>query len=256
MDVIILGCGTSIGVPALSCDCAVCMSDNPRNKRLRTSAAVRLDEGHTILIDTGPDLRQQALVNGLSRLDAIFYTHTHADHVHGIDEIRMYNYLQRRPMDIYGIPEHIGEIKQRFAYIFEPSIQKGGGKPNITPHIVTPGKAFELFGTPVVPITIQHGQLPCLGWRIGNFAYLTDVSHIPDESYPLLEDLDLLVLGALRYAPHSTHFNVDEAVKEAQRIAAKRCYLTHMNHELDYDELCRKLPPSIRPAYDTLRLTL
>lgn len=256
MELVFLGCGTSTGVPIVGCDCEVCRSDNPRNQRSRTSAFIALDNGCNILIDTAPDLRRQGLDNGLTHIDAVFYTHTHADHTHGIDELRIYNFLQRVPIDIYGATEHLEHIRRKFSYIFEASVQRGGGKPNLVMHEVVPGESFELFDETVTPVKLLHGRLRCLGWRIGSLAYLTDLSAIPDESYPLLEGLDLLVLGALRWQPHQTHYTIEEAFEQAEKIGAGRCVLTHMGHEVDYEEVCRRAPDFVEPAYDGLRIKI
>lgn len=256
MEIVVLGCGTSTGVPIVSCKCRVCSSGSPLNTRLRASAAVLLPNGHNILIDTSPDLRQQALANKLFKVDCIFYTHCHADHTHGIDEIRTYNYIQRRAVDIYGVSEHIDHIRDKFSYIFEDSIQEGGGKPLVNMHEVEPGEAFELFGETVAPIELLHGRLRVLGWRIGDFAYITDVNHIPEQSYKYLEKLKLLIIGALRWEPHPTHYSIGEAQAEAEKIKPERCLITHMGHEIDYDELNGKLPDWISPANDGIRIKL
>jgi len=256
MEVIVLGCGTSTGVPIVGCHCAVCRSQNPRNHRFRSSVAVQLPQGQVILIDTTPDLRQQALTNRLERVDAVFYTHCHADHIHGIDEIRSYNFLQKEPVSVYGVEEHLAHLKKVFPYIFEKTIQVGGGKPNIETKTVELFKPFELFGVTITPLQMWHGKLLTVGWRIGNFAYLTDVNCLPDESRSYLDGLDLLIIGALRYRKHPTHFTVEEATDLALSVSPKRCYLTHMCHEIEYNEASCKLPSPIHPAYDTLRIAI
>ncbi len=255
MEIIILGCGTSTGVPIVGCDCPVCRSDDPRDRRLRSSAAVRLPDGGTILIDTSPDLRTQGLVNDLRRVDHVLYTHCHADHTHGIDELRTYNYLMRRAIDIHGAAEHMDHLRRQFAYIFEDAVQKGGGKPQVIRHTVEPGRPVELLGLPVTPLRLCHGKLLSVGWRIGDFAYLSDVSRIPEESRERLRGLEALVIGALRYTHHSTHFTVDEAVREIERLAPRKAYITHMGHDIHYRTLKDRLPAGIEPAYDGLRLS-
>ncbi len=254
MKLTILGCGTSTGVPIVGCDCAVCSSDRSENKRLRTSAHLRFDDGMEILIDTGPDLRQQALQYGVRILEAVLITHLHADHIAGIDEIRVHNYLKRGAIDLYALPEHIAEIQRRFDYIFKPSIQRGGGKPNIICHDVE--GSFHVKGIEVIPVPLLHGKLACLGWRIGCLAYLTDVSQIPETSYEKLHDLDLLVIGGLRWTPHSTHFSVEQAVEHVEKIAPKRAIITHMGHDLDYEKVRNHLPETIQPAYDGMTFML
>ena len=256
MIVTVLGSGTSTGVPIVGCNCSVCSSDHPRNKRLRASAYIELNDGSCILIDTSPDLRQQALTAGITRMDAVFYTHLHADHTHGIDELRTFNYLKRAPIDIYGSEEHIAHIRRQFRYIFEESLQKGGGKPELETHNIVPFESFELFGTKITPIKLFHGKLPCTGWRIGDFAYLTDVSRIPEETYEYLTGLDTLILGALRPLEHPTHFSIPEAVEEAKRIGARHTWLTHMGHDVDYEETRKKVDPPVEPAYDQLRIEI
>jgi len=256
MEVIILGCGTSTGVPVVGCPCAICRSSDPKNKRMRTSAAVRLDNGKTILIDTSPDLRRQALDNDLTRVDAVFYTHTHADHTHGIDEIRVYNFIQRMSIDVYGVEEHIAHIRRQFAYIFQDTVKQGGGKPQINCKVVRLGEAFELFGARITPIELCHGKLLSVGWRIGDFAYLTDLNAIPEASMELLRGVDTVVLGALRWRPHDTHFTIDEAVEAAKRLGARRTWLTHMSHDVDWADAASKLPETIQLAWDSLRFSL
>lgn len=254
MELLILGSGTSVGVPTVGCECAVCRSTNPRNKRLRASAAVFSDTGQTLLIDTGPDLRTQALANDLLRVDAVLYTHTHADHLHGLDELRMYNYLQRASIPIYALGEHLATIKRRFAYIFEEGIQVGGGKPRLLPMELMPNAPVEICGLTVTPLLLEHGKLPCLGYRINNIAYLTDVSHVPKEAMEALFGLEVLVIGALRYRTHSTHFRLGEALELIARLSPDRAFLTHMNHEFDDAILRRELPEGVEPAYDGLRI--
>lgn len=254
MELVILGSGTSVGVPTIGCDCAVCRSTDPHNKRLRSSAAIIGDAGQTLLIDSGPDLRAQALANDLRRVDAVLYTHTHADHLHGLDELRMYNYLQRAPLPIYALGEHLETIKRRFSYVFDEGGQLGGGKPRLLPFELVPGQSLELCGLRVTPLMLLHGKLPCLGFRINDIAYLTDVSQIPEAAMAALFGLKILVLGALRYRTHSTHFRLGEALEIVSRLSPKRTLLTHMNHELDDATLRRELPRGVEPAYDGLRI--
>jgi len=252
MELLFLGCGTSTGVPIVGCQCDVCQSTDKRNKRFRSSVLVTLDNGHTILIDTSPDLRTQGIENGLTHIDSVFYTHIHADHIHGIDELRTYNYLQRSSIDVYGCKEHLDHIRKSFSYIFEEAIQRGGGKPLVDLKYIEANKSFELYDAEITPIQCWHGKLTVIGYRIDNLVYLTDVSDIPEEAYQFLDGVDVLVLDALRYTPHPTHFTVDEAVQVAKRIGARECYLTHMGHELDYSELVSKLPEGVKPAHDGL----
>ena len=252
MKVTILGCATSTGVPIVGCSCPVCMSDNPKNKRTRSSALVQTN-GKNILIDTSTDLRSQALRHGITRLDAVLYTHSHADHTHGIDELRIYNFVNKTVIPCYGNAQTISSIENNFKYIFDGK-KSAGGKPKLDLRIID--GAFEVYGIKIVPVDIYHSNWTILGYRIGNMAYLTDCSGIPEESWDRLHDLDLLVISALRYRPHEAHFNVEQAIDAAKKINPKMTLFTHMGHELDYDALCAKLPLSIFPAYDGMEIEL
>lgn len=257
MKLTILGCGTSTGVPSIGCDCAICRSPDPRNQRTRASALFTLDSGHTILVDTAPDLRFQALKQDLRRVDAVFFTHCHADHTHGIDELRSFNFLQRGPIEVYGADEHLDHIRRHFSYIFQESVQRGGGKPNLSTHTVTLGETFQLHETPVTPIELRHGVLLSVGWRVGDFAYCTDVSAIPETSFDALRGARVLVLGALRWYSHPTHYTVEEAVQVARRVAAERTILTHMGHDIDYADTLAFLEGSgVEPAWDGMSICL
>lgn len=252
MKVTFLGTGTSHGVPMIGCDCPTCTSTNPRDSRWRPSIYIETDDGHAILVDAGPDLRAQALRFGLRRVDAIVFTHGHADHILGIDEIRRFNSLQRRPMACFGDRPTLDDIERMFGYVFDPATPKGGGLPQIA--LFTIAGPFCIGRQEVVPIPIFHGSRQILGLRFGTFAYLTDCSRIPDQSWPLLEGLDVLVLDALRERPHPTHFSLDEAVHVARRIAARRTLFTHMCHDLAHDATNARLPQGIELAYDGLVL--
>ncbi|RLB58442.1 MAG: MBL fold metallo-hydrolase [Deltaproteobacteria bacterium] len=246
MRVTLLGSGTSSGVPVIGCTCPVCTSDNPRNRRLRCSALVEFNQ-RALLIDTATDLRQQALRFGIARIDAVLYTHAHADHIHGIDELRVFNLRHLHEIPCYGNRDTISRITSYFDYIFasEPG---ESFRPFLQPHQVE--GPFELFATTIVPIPLWHGSLPVLGWRIGDFAYLTDTNRLPDESLPLLADLQVLVLDALRPRPHPTHLSIDQAVELAQRLQARRTVLTHLSHLIDHDQVQKDLPPGVELAYD------
>lgn len=250
MNVTFLGTGTSTGVPVPTCTCDVCRSTDPRDARLRPSVLLNWD-GVNVLIDTSTDLRQQALRHGLMGLDAVFYTHAHADHVFGLDDLRMFNWRRGGAIPVYGSAITLAAIRRTFWYVFE-DVEAGGGKPILELHEV--GEPFDLRGRRVVPVPLQHGRLPILGYRIGGFAYLTDVSAIPDESYPLLADLDVLVLSALRHRPHPTHMHVARALEETARIGAKRTLFTHIAHEMSHAAVAGTLPPGVELAYDGLCL--
>lgn len=253
MQLIMLGVGSSAGTPVIGCKCATCLSSNPRNKRTRSSAAVTMPGGEVVLIDTGPDLRQQALREGLTRVDAVLYTHTHADHLHGIDDLRAFCQLQRQQIPLYGNPDTVNHISSKFAYTLrEPA--DFWDLPVLSINGVS--GAFTLFGVTIIPIPVKHGRSNILGYRIGNMAYLTDVSEIPEASLDLLQGLDVLMLDCLRYKPHYTHINLEQSLAYASRIKARDTYLIHMTHEMEFDTLGQQLPPSIHVAYDGLKLSM
>ena len=250
MTITFLGTGTSHGVPTLRCRCPVCTSSDPRNKRTRASLWIRR-RGVSVLIDTATDFRTQALREDIDKVDLILQTHAHADHTHGLDDIRIYS--RKGPIPLAGFGSTLRELEERFSYIFRET-QRGGGKPQIHLVEVFPGKPAELAGFGFTPLAIRHGDLTIAGYRWENCAYLTDCSGIPESTYPLLKGLDLLILDALRYDPHSTHFSLDEALEAVKRIAPRQTYLTHMAHDFDHAALADQLPPSVQPAWDGLTL--
>jgi phosphoribosyl 1,2-cyclic phosphate phosphodiesterase len=252
MRVIILGCATSTGVPIVGCKCSVCTSFNPRNKRTRSSALIQT-HGRNILIDTAPDLRFQALEHDITRIDAILYTHSHADHTHGIDELRTYNFINKMVIPCFGSPQTVSNIKRNFSYIFDGSYA-AGGKPQVEITPVT--QEFDFQGIRVIPIEINHADWMIFGYRIGKMAYLTDCSGIPERSIRKLKGLDLFIIGALRYTPHPAHFSVDQAIEAIRKVEPKLAVFTHMGHELEYEELSRQLPEGIMPAYDGMEFEL
>jgi phosphoribosyl 1,2-cyclic phosphate phosphodiesterase len=247
-----LGSGTSHGVPVIGCDCAVCRSSDPRDSRLRPSIYIDVPDRVRMLVDTAPDLRQQALRYGLRRVDAVLFTHSHADHILGLDEIRRFNTLQGAPIPCYANAPAWEILKKSFYYVFDGLHREGGGVPQVED--VEIAGPFSVGGVRVVPVPIWHGTMPVLGYRLGSFAYLTDCSRIPEESWPLLEGVDTLVLGALRDEPHPTHFNVAQAVDAIARAAPRRAYLTHMNHDLGHAATNARLPPGVELSYDGLVL--
>ena len=253
MKVLFLGTGTSHGVPMIGCTCAVCRSDDPRDVRTRPSVLVTLDNGRPILIDTSTDLRQQALRFGVDRVDAVLYTHSHADHIFGLDDTRRYTAITGKPLPLFADDGTLEDLKRVFAYAFTPA-GEGGGVPSLAPFRID--GPFTLFEQPVVPVPLLHGRRPILGFRLGRLAYLTDCNAIPEASWPLLEGLDVLVLDALRDRPHPTHFTVAQAVEAALRIGARRTYLTHLCHEVGHAALLARLPAGIEPAWDGLRLDI
>lgn len=252
MRVTFLGTGTSHGVPMIGCQCAVCRSTDPRDRRSRPSVLLTLPSGTCVLVDTSTDLRAQALANGISRVDAIVFTHSHADHIFGFDEIRRFNVLAGRPLPLHADARTLDDLRRTFSYAFTTPEQVGGGVPQVEPHEVR--GPFVIDGQRFVPVPILHGRRPILGYRAGGFAYLTDCSAIPEESERLLEGLDVLVLSALRHRPHPTHFALSEAVAAATRIGARRTWFTHMCHDLGHEATTNALPAGMALAWDGLTL--
>ena len=244
----ILGSGTSIGIPVPGCSCKVCRSKDKRNRRSRSSALIEADGTH-ILIDTSPEFRLQALSAGIRKLDAVFWTHAHADHLHGLDDLRALS--RKKPIPGYASFETADEIHTRFDYLWKKT-QRGGGKARIELNSVASGEKIHVGGLEIIPIPLIHGRIQVLGWRCGPIAYITDTSEIPLESYSLLEDLEILVIGALRFKVHSTHFTVERALEEIKKIRPKRAYLTHISHEVSHRQLLRATPKSVFPARDGL----
>ncbi|MDX1388806.1 MAG: MBL fold metallo-hydrolase [Acidobacteriota bacterium] len=252
MKVTFLGTGTSVGVPAVTCDCDVCTSDDPRDNRLRPSVLIEWD-GASVLIDTSTDLRAQALRHPIQRIDAVLYTHHHADHILGIDDLRIYNWRRGGPIPIYGSAATLDRIARTFWYVFEEK-DTPHTRPTLEPMEIS--GPFSLLGRTIHPVPVLHGDLEILGYRVGRFAYLTDVSAIPESSARLLEDLDVLVLSALRTRPHPTHLSLDQAVAEAEKIGAARSLFTHLSHDIPHGSVSATLPEGVELAYDGLQLHL
>lgn len=246
LKITFLGTGTSHGIPVIGCACDVCTSTNPKNKRTRTSSLIEVG-GVNLLIDTTPELRVQALANNVRRVDAVLFTHAHADHIFGLDDVRRFNEMQGGEMPCYGSHETLSTIRRAFEYVFVPT-QIGGGKPQLQLNEVK--EPFVVSGVPVIPIKAWHGKMPVYGYRIGKFAYLTDCNKIPAESMELLQGLDMLVLGALRPTQHSTHMSLGEAVDTASRLKVKRAYFVHMTHRLEHEATNASLPENMQLAHD------
>ena len=252
MRILFLGTGTSHGVPMIGCDCAVCQSTDPRDQRCRPSIYLELGDGTRVLVDTTPDLRAQALRYDVRRVDVLLFTHAHADHVMGLDEVRRYNVLSRAPMPVYGDAQTLADLRRMFGYVFDSDAPKGGGVPDL--RLWTLGGRFCLGRQEVVPVPLRHGDRMILGFRLGRFAYLTDCNGVPESSLALLGDLDVLVLDALRRRPHPTHFTLDEAVGVARRVGARRTLFTHIAHDLAHTETCAALPAGMALAHDGLTI--
>ena len=253
MKLTILGCGTSTGVPVIGCSCEICTSSEVRNRRLRSSVFIEVtDVGgqpRNILVDTSVDLRYQAIRAGFARIDSVIFTHAHADHIHGIDDLRIFNVIQKSSIPCFGDEATLARVKLLFDYIFNVD-KKDGWKPQLDTNIVD--GPFDLFGIKVTPIKIQHGNNMIYGYRFGDVAYLTDCSGIPPESMEKLRGLKVLVLGALRKKPHFSHFNLDQAIEVATELNAERTLFTHLSHGIDYAKDAHLLPDGIEFAYDGL----
>ncbi|HVO96935.1 MAG TPA: MBL fold metallo-hydrolase [Bryobacteraceae bacterium] len=247
----VLGSGTSTGVPTIGCPCDVCTSTDPRDNRMRPSVHVRYN-GRGILIDTTPDFRTQALRAPIERVDAILYTHAHADHILGLDDVRPFNYRQRGEIPIYGKRHTLDVIRRVFAYAFEES-PVGTSIPRLTLHELD-GKPFELFGLTVTPLPVMHGKAEIFGFRFGPAAYVTDQSDIPEETKQKLLGLDVLFLDALRHRPHPTHSTVAQALQWVEELKPKRAYFTHICHDLPHAQTEATLPPGVHLAYDGLEV--
>jgi phosphoribosyl 1,2-cyclic phosphate phosphodiesterase len=246
-----LGSGTSMGVPTLGCPCAVCKSTDPRDNRTRPSIALRYD-GHCVLIDTGPDFRQQALREGVDRVDAVLYTHSHADHILGLDDLRPLSFFHReQPLPLYADDTTAAVLRRIFDYTFSlDSKYPTSARVQIHPL----GECVTLFGASFHRLAVQHGEAEINGFRFGNAAYLTDMSAIPDETAAKLQGLDILVLDALRPAPHPTHSHLEKSLEYVRQLRPKRAYFTHMSHEISHAAVQAGLPPNVFLAYDGLTL--
>lgn len=247
-----LGTGTSHGVPVLGCHCKTCKSTDQRNKRYRSALFIEIDD-KSFLIDTPQELRLQLLEYNITKVDAVLYTHPHADHILGFDDLRSINKISGESVNCYGNAFTINEINRVFQYVFKP-VQIGGGLPQVNLKVVD--KPFNISGIDIIPLPIKHGKLDILGYRIGNFAYITDCSYIPIATMDLLAGVKFLVLGALRYRKHSTHMTIDEAINVIKKVNPLQAFLTHLSHEVEYNSAQESLPFGIHLAYDGLEVEL
>lgn len=257
MRITVLGCGNSGGVPVIGCDCPVCRSAEPKNKRTRVSILIEINNIN-ILIDTSPDLHQQAIRHDIRRVDAVLYTHDHADHTHGIDELRAFNYMNNKEIPIYGDKATINTLQQRFPYVFLTRPSNIWFRPSLEPRVIAEGAVtpFGLDGVTVTAFEQIHGKNKTLGYRIGNFAYSTDTNKLPETAFDALKELDLWVVDCLRYTEAPTHSHLAQTLEWIRRVKPKRAVLTHLSHDFDYAKLSSELPDGIEPGYDGLTVDI
>ncbi|MFV2006177.1 MAG: MBL fold metallo-hydrolase [Longimicrobiales bacterium] len=258
MRLTFLGTGTSFGVPVVGCDCETCTSDDPRDRRTRHGAVVNLGETN-VLVDTPPELRLQLLDAGIDRVNAVWYTHDHGDHVHGIDDLRAFTVRGQADLPAY-VPEEFETVfRERFRYVFDRQIHapRGSSKPEVEMRVFGPDRPVDLFGHSFTPLVVPHGHINAYGFRVGDLGYVTDGKLLPPATMAALDGVKVLVLNALWFGkPHPTHFNVEEAVEAAQAVGAERTYLTHLTHRVRHQELLDRLPGGIEPAYDGLTVDI
>ena len=254
MKLTFLGTGTSFGIPVIGCDCATCTSDDPRDQRTRHGALLE-EDGRRLLIDTPPELRIQLLRARVSSVDAVWYTHHHADHVHGIDDLRAFSLRRRHRLEVYASRETVDVLTSKFDYVFDPGTKptEGTTRPEAEFRDIEPYERATVAGFPMLPLPVPHGPMDVFGFRVGDLGYLTDAKLIPDRSLEALRGVRVLVLNALWYGdPHPTHMNVEEAVEAAREIGAERTFLTHLTHRLRHQDLLDRLPDGVLPAHDGL----
>ena len=255
MRLTFLGTGTSFGIPVVGCDCAACTSTDARDRRTRHGALLEM-EGGRLLVDTPPEVRLQLLSAGITGVDAVWFTHIHADHVHGIDDLRVFT-VRRGDLDAYVGEEYRARLSQYFEYIFDESYQplEGSSKPRVRLHDLRPGMDLDLLGERFTPIHVPHGMVRVYGFRVGALGYVTDGKSLPPEALSALAGVETLVLNALWFGrPHPSHFTVEEAVEAARAVGARRTFLTHLTHRVTHAELLERLPPGVEPAYDGLTI--
>lgn len=262
LDLLFLGTGTSAGVPMIGCNCHVCQSHDPRDQRTRPSVMVRYrrdgqEQCHQYLIDAAPEMRQQVIRHDIQRLDGVLITHAHADHIFGLDDLRRFNAVMDAPIDLYADSRAFGRLREIFSYIFEPnSIDNPSFVAKLIARTIAAGEPLELHSARWTPLPLLHGRLPILGFRVDHdgeaLAYCTDASAIPPQTYPMMEDLDVLVIDALRYRHHPTHFTVDQALAQIEQIKPRRAYLTHIAHDIQHADLESRLPEHVFLSFDGL----
>jgi len=255
---IFLGTGTSFGVPQIGCGCVVCHSGDPRDRRTRCGVVIEAPNGTTLLIDTPPELRLQLVATGVTAVDAVLFTHEHADHIHGIDDLRAFSFRRATPLPLYAEASTFATLEARFPYIFDERLRPlpGTTRPEGAKHIITPGVPFTVQGASVLPIAVPHGRASVVGFRVGDLAYITDAKTLPDAALDALIGVRVLVLNALLRTAHPTHLSIDEAVAMAQRVGAERTFLTHLTHDTLHADLAAELPPGLTPAHDGLVVDL
>lgn len=257
MKLTFLGTGTSFGVPVVGCDCAACTSTDPRDRRTRHGALLELPEGR-LLVDTPPELRLQLLAAGVGRVDAVWFTHMHADHIHGIDDLRVFT-VRRGDMPAYVAAEYRPKLERHFEYIFDDSVKPpaGSSKPGVRLHEFVTGETQEILGASLTPVEVPHGAATVYGFRVGALGYVTDAKTLPDETFEVLRGVDVLVLNALWFGKtHGSHFNIEEAIEASRRVGARRTYLTHLTHRVTQAELDERLPDGVLAAYDGLTVEI
>ncbi|HWZ59431.1 MAG TPA: MBL fold metallo-hydrolase [Gemmatimonadaceae bacterium] len=258
MKLTFLGTGTSFGVPMIGCQCRVCRSPDPRDKRTRVGAVVETDRGTRLLLDTPPELRIQLIANGIERVDAVLFTHDHADHTHGLDDLRAISVRRDGPLQMYGSTETLAGLARKFPYVFDESIRPlpGTSKPEGQARVIEPFQPVSIGDIVVTPVPLPHGQVTVLGFRIGDLAYVTDAKRIPADARAVLAGAKVLVLNALFRTEHPTHMSIPEAIETAEALGAERTYLTHLTHDNFHADLEAELPRGITPAFDGLTVRI
>ena len=254
MKLTFLGTGTSFGVPQIGCSCAVCHSTDARDKRTRSGALIESKTGTRVLIDTPPELRLQLVAANIGSVDAVVYTHSHADHIHGIDDVRAFTIGRAAPLPMYGSASTMGDIAQRVPYILNENMKPlpGTFKPEARGVVVEAGQEIVIGDLTLIPIEIPHGRTPVFAWRVGKLGYITDAKSIPEAAFKALEGVNVLVINALFRTPHPTHLSLPEALAASERIGPQRTYLTHLTHDNFHASLAAELPEGVSPAYDGL----